>query len=381
MPLIQLHRAKGAAAPLSAQQKKFNTNIQRIARLRKRLEDWKPAIFAYTQRHEKEIQPLWRKHHELLCDLVRFLDQERERKGLSKQERATLRDTVATIAEQLSRTAQNAAEQEEMQAIYARYVTPENSAQKEMAEAQIRAEASELFGVDMEGASLDSPEEILRHVLEQLDQKIEAEDKEVSGKKKKPPTARQRKEQEAKQQATQSLREIYRKLASSLHPDREPDPAERERKTALMQRANQAYEDEDLLGLLQLQLEAEHIDAEHMAGLSDERLKPYNRLLAEQINELQFTEEMVVQQFCVQFRLDPSQKYQPAKLLGHLRSQAAQMQAMIDDLEEELHLLREHKAYLKRWLEHERVANEAEEGDIFMISEEMLEQMMGKQRK
>ena len=38
-----------------------------------------------------------------------------------------------------------------------------------------------------------------------------------------------------------SIREVYRKLVSALHPDREPDPQERARKTALMQRVNQAY--------------------------------------------------------------------------------------------------------------------------------------------
>ncbi len=49
----------------------------------------------------------------------------------------------------------------------------------------------------------------------------------------------QRREAEA-QQATQSVREVYRKLASALHPDRETDERQREAKTALMQRVNQA---------------------------------------------------------------------------------------------------------------------------------------------
>lgn len=52
----------------------------------------------------------------------------------------------------------------------------------------------------------------------------------------------------------------------------EPDPAERERKTALMQRANEAYANKNLLQLLELQLELEHIDAAHLANLAPERL-------------------------------------------------------------------------------------------------------------
>ena len=58
-----------------------------------------------------------------------------------------------------------------------------------------------------------------------------------------------------------AVREIFRKLASALHPDRETDPGERARKTALMQRANVAYAANDLLGLLELQFEVDQIDA------------------------------------------------------------------------------------------------------------------------
>ena len=54
--------------------------------------------------------------------------------------------------------------------------------------------------------------------------------------------AQQRREAEV-QQATPSVREVYRKLASALHPDRETDE---------QQRVNEA---DDLLALLELQIE------------------------------------------------------------------------------------------------------------------------------
>jgi hypothetical protein len=46
---------------------------------------------------------------------------------------------------------------------------------------------------------------------------------------------------EAAQGGTQAVREVFRKLVSELHPDRETDPAEHARDTELMQRVNQAY--------------------------------------------------------------------------------------------------------------------------------------------
>ncbi|WP_143605999.1 hypothetical protein [Variovorax sp. 54] len=56
------------------------------------------------------------------------------------------------------------------------------------------------------------------------------------------------------------MRDIFRKLASAPHPDRETDAQQRKVKTALMQKANQAYAANDLLALLELQLQLQ-IDA------------------------------------------------------------------------------------------------------------------------
>jgi hypothetical protein len=88
------------------------------------------------------------------------------------------------------------------------------------------------------------------------------------------------------QDITQSLREVYRKLASSLHPDREPDPAERVRKTELMQQVNRAYEARDLLSLLRLQMAAEQISGERLAALPAALVRHYNEVLKEQLSAL-----------------------------------------------------------------------------------------------
>ena len=79
------------------------------------------------------------------------------------------------------------------------------------------------------------------------------------------------------------MREVYRKLASALNPDRESDPIERERKTALMQRVNQDYARNNLLELMELQLELEHIDQDALKNISQDRLKHYNAIMKEQI--------------------------------------------------------------------------------------------------
>ncbi|WP_262471530.1 J domain-containing protein, partial [Clostridioides difficile] len=82
-------------------------------------------------------------------------------------------------------------------------------------------------------------------------------------------------EQEEQAQISLSIREVYRKLASALHPDRETDPQERDRKTRLMQRVNEAYDKNNLLQLLELQLELDHIDQRSINHISEARLTHY----------------------------------------------------------------------------------------------------------
>ena len=74
---------------------------------------------------------------------------------------------------------------------------------------------------------------------------------------------------------------------SELHPDREPDPSERKRKTELMQRVNVAYAAGDLLALLELQFSIEQINPEALANMAEERLAHFNRVLKDQSERLQ----------------------------------------------------------------------------------------------
>ena len=229
----------------------------------------------------------------------------------------------------------------------------------EVLEDMAQAMARDFFGVDvdLQDADMDSPEDFLQRLQEQLQaRQAQAEQQREAhhAKRRAKPNARERKAQEEAAQATQSVREIYRKLASSLHPDRETDPAERERKTALMQRVNQAYANNKLLDLLQLQLEIEQIDPEHIAGLSEERLKHYNRVLAEQLKELQQEVNEVEGHFMMEFGLDPYQRLKPAGLMRELRADLQVLERENLRLTRELNGLRADPAAIKDWIKAER---------------------------
>jgi hypothetical protein len=145
--------------------------------------------------------------------------------------------------------------------------------------------------LDEEHRSATGPEELLERVKRKLDENEDAAEQQrqaraaKSGANRKAQAAQARKDQAAKE-ISQSIRDVYRKLASALHPDREPDVDERQRKTLLIQRVNQAYAAGDLLTLLGLQLELEQIDAEHLTNVAPERLVHYTQILREQLADL-----------------------------------------------------------------------------------------------
>ncbi len=83
------------------------------------------------------------------------------------------------------------------------------------------------------------------------------------------------------------LRTLYRKLASSLHPDRESDTAEKKRKTETMQGINSAYQNKDLLSLLKLHNQTLQGGAAATEALAEDTLREYNALLKTQLKALE----------------------------------------------------------------------------------------------
>jgi hypothetical protein len=101
---------------------------------------------------------------------------------------------------------------------------------------------------------------------------------------------------------------VYKRLVRVLHPDLEPDPVEREKKSRAMQDVTSAYARADLHALLCLELtwiEGAGYDA---ARLGADRLRAHAELLKEQASELQAE--------CYRLRLHP--RYAPLIVEGPL---------------------------------------------------------------
>jgi hypothetical protein len=279
---------KGIARSPSKGQKSFNTLIEKIEERRATLSDWEAFDGDFRRKYNDEFVPLRHGFDALRTQLVHRLDQSHDLKDLTKAERQTITDLISHIAGDLLVSVDDPGIAE----VYRRYST---------LDAQVEPAAlGEVHGATV--FEMDSPQEttpgsaddVLRHVQEQLDQqgereRIHREAREAyHAKRKKTPKRDAAEERARAEQAEvhQSIREVYRKLASALHPDREADPVERERKAGLMQRVNQAYASKSLLDLLEIQLELEHIDQASLDNVSEDRLKRWNTILKEQLRGL-----------------------------------------------------------------------------------------------
>jgi hypothetical protein len=354
---ISIAHTQGAKV-LSPGQKKFNTLVKKIDVQRKLLVGWNDAAPLCQQWHATEMLPLLLAHRELLVELVRLLDRRVDDKGFSKADRQALREMVCDLAPNLF----HGKYEEEMKAVYNRNSDTDLDTEEAQDTASLKAMMERELGVDLgDMVDLNTPEALMQRLHQEMQTRDDdaaraAQAREQHRSERKPSAKQARAQAQAQAEAentSQSIREVYRKLASALHPDREPDATERQRKTGLMQRVNQAYANKDLLSLLQLQLEIEQIDQSAIDGIAEDRLKHFNKVLSEQLSELQDEVGQLEMGFIHRYDLDPFVRITPTTMHKALVRQKQGLQHDIQQMRWELKTLVDVSS-IKRWLKVQR---------------------------
>jgi hypothetical protein len=116
-----------------------------------------------------------------------------------------------------------------------------------------------------------------------------------------------------------------------------------------MQRANQAYDEGNLLQLLELQLELEDIDPACLAAIRPERLKHYIKILKGQVHDLDMEIQCVEGRLLLEFGISTLEPLFPEDLLPMLEEDIAACQAQIADLRQHLKTAADPQE-LKAWL-------------------------------
>ena len=275
----------GSTRVLSPGQKKFNSLIQKIGVQRKLLTDWNDGLPLVERRHALEFVPLLDAYGDLNADLVRLLDQRADDKALSKTDKSFLQELICDMAGSLMHTRHADA----MKAIYNRHSPTDFDAEVMASQDELKQLVQEQFGVDLDDDAMNaaSPEEMLARVQAQVEAQLAQQEarreqaRSAHQQARRKPSAKQARARTEEVSASQSIREVYRKLASALHPDRETDAAERVRKTGLMQRVTPATMMKAFVKQKQLLLGDTRALQRQLHALSDD-MKYFKRWLKEQ---------------------------------------------------------------------------------------------------
>jgi hypothetical protein len=340
----------GSEKALSAQQRRFNTLIAQINGERERLAAWEAAVARFQTQAAAELPPRQARLRAQQRRLVVTLDQllataDQLKPKLTRRRRDAVRDALTELVAAMLENGPDV----ELAALHDKHADISLAEQAQWDAEIAREMFAQVFGdaavPEGEHGSVDefmaAAHERLAERARAQQERAEAASARRASRRKAQGKAPGKKEREAqalalaREQAGQSLRQVFRKLASQLHPDRAVDAADRVRRTGLMQRVNQAYEANDLLAMLTLQLETEQIDHADLAALPEERLLHYNLVLQEQLDTLRQQIGECAAPFMQGRRGVPS----PSRAQELLAAQVAEIEAVIRGIDADLAVL------------------------------------------
>jgi uncharacterized phage infection (PIP) family protein YhgE len=291
--IIQITKAK---AEQTKSQKDFNRLVTKIETLEKNIAEYRATMTKIQQRVATDLMPIRQQYYQQRAELVRRFDRAYESSAYKKKEKEKLAYLIQDIAFEVI----DDGGIEEIKPIYNKY---SDEGDYDAINEEANQEAAErmkslfsMFGIDLgDDVDMSNPEKMQEKLAQKMAEQqasFEEQNREQKERRAKRPKTQKQIEREEKREletrnVTKAVRTIYMDLVKAFHPDRETDEAEKNRKTEIMQRVTEAYEKNDVLALLRLQLEFERINQSHIESLAEDHLKYYNKILREQTKELE----------------------------------------------------------------------------------------------
>lgn len=259
--------------PLNKKQKEFNQLSETIETLHHQLAELRDAYDEMFRRMPSELDPLVREYQGYRAEMVKLWDRNHEAEHFRKAYQTKLEYLIIEAAYELISHYGFT----DLKPLFNKYSAVDIEIlleEERLRETSIIQDPAFLL------ESANEPiAEVSFHDLSEADQqRIKAERREQR--------AEQRIREASEARTTRSVRSVYMELVKSFHPDRESDEAQKLHKTEIMQRITEAYQENNLLGLLKLQMELEQIDRSQLGTLGKNQLGYYNKILREQVEEL-----------------------------------------------------------------------------------------------
>ncbi|OJV20046.1 MAG: hypothetical protein BGO21_11700 [Dyadobacter sp. 50-39] len=263
----------GLDKPLNKKQKEFNTLSETIEALDRQIADLQQAYDEMLRRMPSDLDPLVREYQGCRADIVNLWDRAYEAEHFRKAYQTKLAFLITENAYDLVKNHGL----NELKAIFNKYspVNIDVLLEEERIRDSTRIKDPAFL---LESVYEPEPEVSFHELSEEEQQRIKAERREQR--------VDQRTREAQQLKTTKSVRSVYMELVKTFHPDRETDEAEKQRKTETMQRITTAYQANNLLDLLKLQMELEQIDRTGLENLNKNQLSYYNKILRQQVEEL-----------------------------------------------------------------------------------------------
>jgi hypothetical protein len=345
---------------LTKSQKEFNRLIKKIEKTERELTEYREATTRLQARVQRDLSPLRRQYAEQLAQLVKGMDRAYDSGFFKNAERKKLADWIRKNAFALI----DNYGLEDLKPIYDKYDEDGFDATNKMANEQIgesmRDMLRAMFGIELDDdVDVSSPELLEAQLKAKMAEKQIDFDQQSQERFTQRPKTKKQIEREDKQKLeatniTKAVRTIYMDLVKAFHPDRETDEAEKTRKTEIMHRITEAYEKNDLLALFKLQLEFNRIDREHLDRLAEDQLKYYNKILKQQVAELE--EELEQLQMQLQAMSGRQSYYisSPTQIEMQLTSDINALKRDIKDLKKDTKELQDNDT-LRLWLKNYKI--------------------------
>jgi hypothetical protein len=348
--------ASGPKAPLAS--RGYQLQLKRIQKLQQQLQELDALALAHRLALQQQVHPLQVEHRQQLRAMVLLIDERLQGKTLAAPQRRAGVTILCRMAATLARSGDQA-----MAALHDRHSPTSLATQARARSEAIRADIEAALGQPMHDLPPEAnAEQILAAGMARLrEQRAHAdESKRARAERRRAKSQKSSRTPVGPQagdvpEGSNLLRSLFRRLASALHPDRESDPAARERKTTLMSQANAAHARRDLLALLQLQQDAELGDPLGEGQWGENQLAAMTALLKQRVADLERERAGRQDALTQEFQVPPGLGVTPRTLQSVLLEQVWALEQALELMRSDAHLARTDAGF-KRWLRAQAAA-------------------------